>query len=163
MTNKTYEWDDGYRRAGHVDAQQAGPVLEKLAERAQGQLTTGAVVEAAKPKRSPLHGGFEWDDSLAAAEHRSYQARKMVNSLRIVIVGEEAQEPQRLFLNVRYSGGHAYSTVDHILSDEELYQSVLDDAVGALKAWQKRYKEIKELRKVHEAIGQASRELRVIN
>jgi len=149
---KTYQWDANYRRSGQVRAEEAGPLLESLAEELGERLTTEVVVEAAQPKDSPIHGAFEWDDSLAAMEHRSLQARQLLKSLRVVIAGQEDQEPQRLFLNVRYEDSQAYSTVQHILDDAGLYAVVLRDAVIALKAWQKRYKDLKELKKVHDVI-----------
>jgi hypothetical protein len=153
IEQKQYEWDTNYRQAGRVDPQKAGEALTSLAELDGQRLTTESVVEYAKPKRSPLHGGFEWDDALAATEHRQLQARQMMKSLRVIHVDREEQEPTRVFLNVRYGdGSQSYATVDHIMDDDDLYASVLGDAVSGLKAWQRRYRDIKELKHIHDAI-----------
>lgn len=50
---------------------------------AAGQLNAAAVVESARDPASPLHDRFEWDDGLAAEEHRKAQARALIRSIKI--------------------------------------------------------------------------------
>jgi hypothetical protein len=50
---------------------------------AHGRLTTDIVLEAATNAESPLHQMFEWDDNAAALEHRKWQARKLIKSVKI--------------------------------------------------------------------------------
>ena len=51
--------------------------LKKIASANDGKLYPRAVVDAARPAGSPLHGSFEWDDSVAAESYRIEQARKL--------------------------------------------------------------------------------------
>ena len=52
--------------AKDADAQVIGEALEEIRLKAGGELTPGAVVEAARTKRSALHKHFEWNDAVAA-------------------------------------------------------------------------------------------------
>lgn len=66
-------------------------VAEKLAELASsngGRLTPNLVLEEAKDPDSVLHPLFEWDDTLAARQHRILQARQIITSVRVVITTE---------------------------------------------------------------------------
>jgi hypothetical protein len=68
-------------------------VAQDLYEK-HGKLTPSMLVEAAKPKDSPAHGGFEWDDKKAGREYRLWQARGWYK--RIQILREAASEPEPL-------------------------------------------------------------------
>lgn len=61
--------------------------LEKLASE-HGYLTPTLVIKDAKKKTSPLHSEFEWDDSIAAQNWRTEQARRLIRSVKIVVVEE---------------------------------------------------------------------------
>lgn len=66
-------------------------VAEKLAELASangGRLTPNLVLEEAEDPDSVLHSLFEWDDTLAARQHRIFQARQIITSVRVVITTE---------------------------------------------------------------------------
>jgi hypothetical protein len=58
--------------------------LRKIEDKT-GRLTPDAVIAAAKHPKSLLHEYFEWDDSEAARQHRLYQARKLINGVRVEI------------------------------------------------------------------------------
>jgi hypothetical protein len=63
--------------------------LEELAARNNGRLTPEEVIAAAKPKSSPLHDHFTWDDKSAAHMQRLYEARELIRSVRVTtVVGE---------------------------------------------------------------------------
>lgn len=62
--------------------------LERIFE-AVGRLTPADVLEVATEEASPLHGFFEWDDSVAAEKHRLNQASGLIRSVRIRITKEE--------------------------------------------------------------------------
>lgn len=59
-----------------------------------GELYPSALVEAARPKESPAHEGFEWNDKRAGHEYRLYQARSWLR--KIVIQVEPNTQPERL-------------------------------------------------------------------
>lgn len=54
-----------------------------LADANDGRLSPDMVVKTASDLASPLHPKFEWDDTEAAIEHRRYQARQLIRSVRI--------------------------------------------------------------------------------
>lgn len=61
-----------------------------------GELTATLVVDEARPKTAPLHPFFEWDDKVAAAEHRLEQARAMIRRVTFVVEPQSAEElPER--------------------------------------------------------------------
>ena len=151
-----FEWDGRYRRAGQVDANAAGEALVQLTQDFGEFLEPEAVIEKAKPKRSPLHSGFEWDDTLAALEHRKHQARDMLKSLRVIVVNDSGQEePKRVFLNIRTSEDQGYFLTHKVLEAPDLYDTLLNTAKTQLQSWHQRYKELGELSSVHRAIEKA--------
>jgi hypothetical protein len=153
-----FEWDGRYRRAGQVDANAAGEALVQLTQDFGEFLEPEAVIEKAKPKRSPLHSGFEWDDSLAALEHRKHQARDMLKSLRVIVVNAEGEKaPTRVFLNIQQGSEQGYFLTHKVLEEPDLYSTLLQTAQAQLQAWHQRYKELGELSIVHRAIEKALR------
>lgn len=51
----------------------------------RGTLTPDAVVADAEKTTSPLHGLFEWDDAVAAREHRLDQARQIIREVLVTV------------------------------------------------------------------------------
>src|SRR6185437_11347508 len=84
-----YNWKDGARQK--LSAQVVGDELERLRQTNNGELTAELALDAARPKSSPLHDGFEWDDTVAAEQHRLTQARSMIRS--VVIVPDKSMGP----------------------------------------------------------------------
>lgn len=63
-----------------------GPHIATVLERTEEDLDHPAViVDDAKNPRSPLHKHFEWNDAAAASKHRLWEARRMLNCIRVVI------------------------------------------------------------------------------
>ncbi len=57
-----------------------------------GQVTPSAVLEAARPKSSPIHDAFEWSNVKAAEEYRLWQARQWIRRVEIIV----EDRPERL-------------------------------------------------------------------
>lgn len=55
-------------------------------EQIKGRVTPKTLLERARPKTSPIHKLFEWDDSVAAEKHRVEQARRLIASVTITVV-----------------------------------------------------------------------------
>lgn len=120
-------------------------VLETLQSLVKdGQIKPEDVVEEARDESSPIHNNFEWDDTKAAQEHRLWQARQLI-TYKFKI--EDSKEQQ--FYNVRVTVNdvpvQGYFTKEKILSNRDMYLQLLKEAVGEIKYWEKKYKEIKEL------------------
>lgn len=136
-----------------TDAQIAGVELERL--EADGNLTAKALVDASRPADAPLHKEFEWDDSKAAESYREMQARHIINSIEIV---REEASPIRAFFNLERTESQ-YHHVDLIMRKEETRKKLLMNALAELKAFERKYSQLKELAAVFEAIdnlGEAS-------
>src|SRR4051812_1463795 len=73
-------------RFNNRDAAIIGPVIDSLCTEKKGP-TPAEVVDAARDDESPIHDYFEWDDVVAAEEHRRQQAREMVRSIEIRVIG----------------------------------------------------------------------------
>jgi hypothetical protein len=58
-------------------------------DKANGGLRPSEVVAAAKPKSSPLHNEFEWNDTKAGEEYRLYQARHLI---RVCVITAKAED-----------------------------------------------------------------------
>lgn len=48
-----------------------------------GRLTPQLVVDAARPKRHPLHNRFEWNNAVAGEAWRVHQAHELIQSVRV--------------------------------------------------------------------------------
>lgn len=59
--------------------------INELAKLNGGRITPETVMRDAEDPTSPLHDSFEWDDEVAAYQHRLDQARALIRSVRIVV------------------------------------------------------------------------------
>jgi hypothetical protein len=98
-------------------AELALAALRELAP--DGHPTPQAVVDAARPEGSPLHMHFQWDDTLAATQHRLAQARRLVSSIVVTYLagtGDGVQVPA--YLSVRqHDGSRSYSPAFTVAQD----------------------------------------------
>lgn len=119
-----YEWGG---RKFNIGADIAAKELQAIRRR-QGALTPQGVVDAARPKDSPLHPAFEWNDKIAAEAHRRNQAATMIRAL--VVVSPEADgQDHRVF--VRVSGDDdagvrtQYVPMTVAVQDRDMYRDAL--------------------------------------
>ncbi len=129
--------------------QEYGERLEILAEQDNDQIEPVVVVDDARNKLSPLHDLFEWDDSVAAHQHRLAHARLLIRSIEVVIKRDGKKFQTRAFHNVIIKRNdhteRAYAAVERVMSEPELRQQVIEKALKELESWQRRYSEYKEL------------------
>ena len=121
-------------------------VYEEIGE---NNITPEEILEKAKNPSLELHKCFEWDDSKAAYKYRIQQARTIVCNL--VIVHEEIKERPRAFYNLTFEKAEYHPTV-MILKKPDEYQALLEKARGELKAFQNKYKILKELKPIFDVI-----------
>lgn len=149
-----YKWKPGTR--AKIKAQVAGDELESIRKGNDGLLTPQVVLEQASDPESPIHDGFEWDDSTAANLHREQEARLMINHLTVTISEVPGSEPTRAFVSIRVDDSPRYTSIQVALATPELRKQVLDKALKEARAWQDRYNEYEELTSVFAAISEAS-------
>lgn len=92
-----------------------------------GKIEPATVVEEAKPKDSPLHPAFDWDNKKAGEKWRLHQARDLIKSVEVVV---EDAEPQTVFVHVPESVGKggAYHPVTHVVQHPDMLTLALIDA-----------------------------------
>ena len=101
-------------------AQALGLVLESIGFSASPL----QIVAAARPKSSPIHKLFEWDDTIAAERFRLSQARNHVNHLEVVIIQEKGERSTKAFHSVIINSGdqkhRAYCHMENVAENEDL-------------------------------------------
>lgn len=127
----------------------AGTVCEELAR--TGGLTPVRLLDASRDTFAPLHGEFEWDDAVAAEEHRKSQARHIINSI-VVISEKDETPPVRAFVHIRDDDDCRYESLGVVLRTPSMHQQMIDNARRELQAFSSKYKQLNELRIVLESI-----------
>ena len=109
------------------------------------------IVEAARDEKSELHKCFTWDDTVAAEKWRQHQARVLVAQL---VVRAETTDKEPVAVRVISSTGarNEYAPTVKLIEIEQSYSDMLARAINELRAFQQKYKAIKELREIFEAI-----------
>lgn len=140
-----YAWN----RARSVDAQVVGEMVAGLAEAHGGVCPPQALVEVSRSPDAPLHGLFEWDDTVAASAHRRQQARMVVRELRVVEVTDEGEQHMQAFVHVirmdEDQASEGYRLTRLVVQSRDEYAQVMDEALAGLRAWRKRYEHLTEL------------------
>lgn len=119
----------------------------------ESRLTAQELVNESRPENAPLHDEFEWRDEVAGELWRVHQARNIINS---IVTINEKQEPQRVFFNIEASEPEYYS-INTILRSAEKTESLLNTALKEAEAFRRKYKTLKELAEVNQAIENVQR------
>ena len=165
MIETNYAWKPGARFK--IAPSIAGYELEACADE-QGYINAQLVVERARDEHNPLHKEFEWDDSVAANEHRKATARCMTASLVTVItriesepiaIETEIERPQseivtRAFVHVDTAMGSGYRAVSAALGNETERRYLLRQAKNDMKTFESKYSMLGELAQVIKAMRQ---------
>lgn len=122
---KEYTFRTGARVA-NVKAQAVGKELDRIRAR-DGQLKTEVVVTEAKKVKNPLHPAFEWNDQLAAHEHRLNQARLLIRSIR-VIGPEKEDRPAFVHVTIKHQ-----EEKDSYYQDPEIVVQNVDEFAHAMR------------------------------
>jgi hypothetical protein len=95
-----WEFRDGARVQGGLDASTVGEELERIREGHDGKLFTKAVVMEARPESAPLHPAFTWNDKKAGENWREHEARNLIRSVQIVEVDDGKKRVVDNFVHV---------------------------------------------------------------
>jgi hypothetical protein len=129
--------------------------LERIAGSADlTGLTTQMVVDAAKDPTSPLHGYFTWDLAAAAMKQWQVEARRLISSVRYVVVSQDTNEPVnvRSIISTKIVS-QSDKTVEHhgwidrqaLLRRRETRERFIERAKSELRQWTLRYCDVAEL------------------
>lgn len=150
-----YQWG---KRSFGVPAQEVGDAVEKLSAAHGGVCPPSALVEEARPTRSPLHRLFTWDDTRAAEAWRRHEARKVVGALVLRVADREGPAAPA-FVHVRtvtpdeVREGYR-ATVDVVDEGDADRAFVLAEALRMLHGLRRRYEAVETLRPVWHALDE---------
>lgn len=151
-----------FKPGAHIkgDAQAIGERLSAI--EAAGRLTPDAVLHDARNPVSVLHNQFEWDDRKAAHKWRIEQAGYLIRSVTVSVEPNEATARTiRAFVPVEgEQENRSYVPMLKALGDTEMRKQVLKQAHAELGAVARKYRELKELSEVIQAIDQVGDLLR---
>lgn len=124
--------------------------LLHIAAKHDGLLDPEHVVDAARPTNSRLHSKFNWDNTEAAHLYRVWQARQLIS-----VCVEQCpldNKPMDVFVSLtpdRGKGG--YRVMAEVLSNKQMREQMLLDALSELDIFQKKYNCLRELSRVFSA------------
>lgn len=125
--------------------------LKRIAKEHGGILRPETVVEEARPKSSPLHKRFTWDNNKAAHEYRIWQARQLIRVVVEPIAGAKGRHEVFVSLTSdRKDSG--YRVMTEVLSDAQMRRQMLEDALRELDIFQRKYSRLRELSAVFAVI-----------
>lgn len=130
-------------------AQRIGSFIDRKFE--EGRVTPADLVAAATPKRSPIHDDFEWDDAVAAHQHRLRTAGTYLRHIKVVYVREGGDSgPTRAFHHVVVDRqddavSTAYVAARVVWETPDYAAQVVEQARLELEAWTSRYREYESL------------------
>lgn len=154
-TPVAYRWRSGTRFGG--DPQKVGEAIDDLAAKNGGTCSPRDLVRAARRPRHACHDLIEWDDAVAAEEHRVTQARRIIRSVTVVEGDEPEGGSAPAFVAVRREGGHGgYMRTADAVAAPDLRATVLDDALRQLRGLEARYGHLAELAGVWEELNRVA-------
>lgn len=135
--------------------------LEFIRKRsADGILQAEDVVEFARDERTALHSEFEWDDTVAAHQHRLEQARKIIRLTVTVIESPAGPQTVRMYASCdsdRMKPGGGYRSLVEVMNSEDLRDQLLHAALRDLRTVRRKYQQLRELQPIFRAIDRVAR------
>ena len=133
-----------------------------------GEVRPSALVEAARPKSSPAHNAFEWDDSKAGEEYRLIQARTWIRNVQIIV----DEQPERLIHMpsiVRDEDGKIteregyYKPGSVLVQNRDEFDVALDRVRNRMESAVESYEYLKGLASKSKAVGKAKSKTKRVN
>ena len=114
-----------------------------------GVLTCEAVLEAARPKNSPLHDYFTWEDSRAAERYRLIEAGRLIATVRIEYRQKKPTQiiytPEFIPTGTNNEGKRQYYPVEEVKQNDFLREKALADARREMESTRARYSHLVDL------------------
>lgn len=136
-----------------------------------GHVTPQSLIDAARPKQSPLHPFYNWDDKDAAEKWRIEQAKYHLRCILVIIdvpdsKGRMEKTPIRKFFNVTIHSGmpdvedeRGYVTIEQVRRTPKFLKEVIEDAEQELIGWKNRHDIYLSLRQFKKRFAPVSREI----
>jgi hypothetical protein len=114
-----------------------------------GEVRPSELIERAKPKKSPIHEAFEWDDAKAGEEYRLMQARTWIRRVEIII-----EEKAERFIHVPFvtvegeasefeTRENYYKPASVVVQDQDEFQLALGETLARLNSAKAAYNQLK--------------------
>lgn len=132
-----------------------GREIKRLAKKHGSGITAKEVVEESRPKNSPLHKWFTWDDTAAAEHWRRNEATMMLRfclEIRETDGGQEIEIPIVVCGPSEENGNLSNYPIDIGMADATTSSYVVQRALDGLIAWKTKYGMLKGFEKVVRAI-----------
>jgi hypothetical protein len=139
-----YRWRPGLP-APKIPATIFGSELERLAGGRPLQFVrTREIVDAARPRSSPIHDLFPWSDRDAAEKFRRQLARQYTGALQIIRVDVRGgrMESSKAFVNVEIAEKRGYVSQQTIKGDRDLTLQALERARKELQIYMLKFGEM---------------------
>lgn len=136
-----------------VNAQVAGEELARIRKENGDFFSPAAVVIASRPKKAPLHSVFEWNDSVAAEQFREYQASYLIRAVTVIMPELPDSAPVRAFVSVIINDQRRYTSIAAAMTDENLRDQLLGDALREMQQFERKYAELSELASVIQSMS----------
>lgn len=150
------KWKPGCESLFHADAQLVANEILEIGD----DVTPEQIVERATDKNSELHKCFTWDDTEAGKKWRKHEARQVLCCLVIKRPPEEKKKPEvRVFHKTK--GDEGYKPVTLIVRKEDEYTSLLQRALGELRAFQMKYSVLSDNEELRNLIEQIEEMIQV--
>jgi len=145
-----------YKASNHApitddQAQVLGDVIEDIKQKTgQTHVKAEQLAAYAKPKGSPIHDMFVWNDAAAAGAYRVLQARKYLAYVKVVVRVNGKSQTTRAFHSVTVQVGEddvetGYVSVQTIMKDKGLSDQVAKKALSEANRWRNRYREYADI------------------
>lgn len=143
------KYRSNFIRFSDSDANVIGRFIDEHSH--DGQISPRELVDLARPKNSPIHHYFDWDDQSAAEKYRLRQARQMIRCL-VVIVDDQ---PTRAFQNVyvKEVDSRQYVETVRARSTPELWKQVLDNAMRDADSFSSKYSSYRKIKPIGRIIS----------
>ncbi len=122
----------------------ASRILTQI-EKEKGIIQPQEVVNQSRPVGAPLHSHFQWDDDKAGEAYRRWQARLLIRDVSVKYSGTKVNAFYSVNVIIRGKSQRGYVSLVNVLSNKELKQQVLKNALRELGYWKTKYQNYKEL------------------
>lgn len=112
-----------------------------------GMVKPAMLVDAARPKTSPAHGAFDWDNKSAAGKYRIMQARWWLRQVEIVHEDRSERLVHVPRIEVDDDGatdGEYYRPISVVVQDHNEYKAALAYARAKIMAAKAAYDDLKK-------------------
>lgn len=135
-----------YKIFGKFNQERINEILR--VEQENGLTAENLLAEASK-ENNPLHELFEWDDTEAANQYRLFQARVLINEVKVIVDSKEYFAFENVQVSVDNLGGETtervYKPIVEILNNDDLREQIIYSALRQHEYWEKQNEKYSEL------------------